>query len=416
MKTVIYVEESENDFARTIVKRKDIRLVLVRFLNCLSFSNKHLEQTKDIPTFILDKKAPLAEESNRFEHFIHQTCKTVDAFYNDSEFNQVLIQKIANSLGLPGALTETQANTVRDKLQMKQYIRSIGLSCPDFSKLNSKHDAEICADKWGFPFIIKWRTGVSSIEVYCVQDKENLEQLKLDFESGQYMAEKFQPDKIWCVDAIVQNGSVITNLLTWLPYTNLSFAETKAKFAQIAVGYPQKSWKFEPRSITQRIISGLGLGSGYLHLELFVSVTGEAKVCEFAWRTPGDHMMQNFTALYGRCIEDYLIDVLLGEKVDELSNVHKCVSDVFLPKKDGVIRKISDISDFCHLQGFINGQVYYKQGEELISKHKYTDSCGWIQLSAKDVSEMLKRIDDVYNTFELVIEEDYNYEKSDFSN
>lgn len=402
---MLYVEEAENALVNAFIKRKDIKLVLLRFSNCLFFSHKHIEETKGIPTFIINKTADFSKECLRLQSFLDTVSMSIDLFYNDSEFNQVYIQQVARCLKLPGALTDVQANTVRDKYVMKQFINSIGWKCPEYRLLNTKYDAKACAIEWGFPFIIKWRVGVSSIEVYTIKDQKDIEQLEIDYSSGKYMAEKFQPDKIWCIDAIVKGGEVLTNLYTWLPFTNLSFAETKTKFVQLAVGHPQTFWNFAPRKITQDIITGLDLKSGYLHLEVFVSDEGQPTICEFAWRTPGNHMLQNFTVLYDQSIEDYLIDVLLDREVNILLDRDTCVADVFLPVKNGTIKRISNICDLYDSCEIIDGEIFYKVGDTLSSQHKYTDSSGWVQLKTSSIEEMMNRIDEVYDAFVLDIEE-----------
>lgn len=403
MKTVLYVEESENALAKAIVKRTDIKLILIRFSNCMFFSKAHLEETLKIPTFIINKSAKFAGECVRLSQFLMSVCDHVDIFYNDSEFNQIFIQKVARFLKLPGALTEYQALVVRDKYIMKKYIESIGLTCAEYHLLNSKDDVLRCAQRWGFPFIVKWRIGVSSIEVYKISSPVDVENLKLNYSSEKYMAEKYQPDKIWCIDAIVKDGTVLSNLYTWLPFTNLSFAENKSKFTQLAVGFPQTYWKFNPENITQNIISGLQLSNGYLHLEVFVSDLGEPVICEFAWRTPGDHMLQNFTFLYGYSIEDLLIDVLLEYPVHKLENVNKCVADVFLPMQNGKIEEISSIEDLKEKCSILDGEIIYRKGEVLSSRHKYTDASGWVQLESNSINEMMNKIEIVYSTFTLKV-------------
>lgn len=404
MKTLIYVEESENALARALIQRKDINLVLIRFSNCLSFSKEHLDLSKSIPTFIINKKTDFDSECLRLKKYLENTCTNIDMFYNDSEFNQVYIQNVAKTLNLPGALNSYQANLVRDKYLMKQFIVSLGLECPAYKLLQCKEDVLLCAQEWGYPFIIKWRIGVSSIEVYKITSPEDIYNLTIDFSSEKYIAEEYQPDKIWCIDAIVSNGIVLSNLYTWLPFTNLDFAENKVKFTQMAVGYKQHNWKFDARYITQELITHLGLKNGYLHLELFVSSSGTYKICEFAWRTPGDHMLQNFSVMYGESIEDYLIDIILGKKKKPLDEVNFCVADVFLPLKSGVISSISTIDDLLSSTPIINGEIYYKVGDYITSQHKYTDSSGWVQVTGKNPKEILEKMDIVYDKFIFSVE------------
>lgn len=405
MKVLVYVEESENALAKALVKRTDIRLILIRFSNCLFFSENHKEITRKIPTFVVDKSADFDRECRRLKKFLNEICDRVDVFYNDSEFNQVYIQKMARAINLPGALSEYQATVVRDKYVMKQFIESIGLKCAEYCLISSSSDLFQCADKWGYPFIIKWRIGVSSMEVYQINNIEDLEKLSLDFSSEKYIAEKYQPYKIWCIDAIVRNGDIWSNLYTWLPFTNLSFAENKTKFVQLAVGCSQEYWKFDPQKMTELIVGSLGLDTGYLHLEVFVSDNGNPVICEFAWRTPGDHMLENFSIMYGFSVEDYLIDILLGDMPSKIEPIQSCVSDVFLPMLNGRVTRITTIEELYQKCEIINGAIIYKKGDILSSKHKYTDACGWVQVMATNIDEMLKKIDDVYASFSLDVEE-----------
>ena len=404
MKTILYVEETQNAFISAIIKRQDVRIILLRFSNCMFFSREHIKATNHIPTFIIDKDAPEEKEVERLNRFLRTVGGHVDFFYNDSEFNQVYIQRIALALHLPGALTELQATTVRDKYLMKRFIRSIGWNCPDFTLLHSRQDAIACAQRWGFPFIVKWRCGVSSIEVYEVCSLAELDHLQLDYHSGRYMAESYQPEKIWCIDAIVQNGMVVTNLYTWLPYTNLSFAEKKTRFVQLGVGRAQDCWQFDPHKLTQDIVDGLALSSGYLHLEAFVTDGGKPSVCEFAWRTPGDHMLQNHSVIFGTSIENYLLDALLGLPVEPLLDSSDCVADVFLPLKTGTIKKVSGLQELQQKCSILAGEVFYQIGDTITTKRKYTDSGGWVQLKASSIADMMNQIDKVYQTFELEVE------------
>lgn len=404
MKTFLYVEESENDFVNALILRQDIKLILIRFLNCLSFSEQHLLDTADIPVFILDQKSDFAGNCERLAAFLQEVSTGIDVFFNDSEFNQVYIQRIARELHLPGALSSEQADIVRDKVHMKDLLCRKGIPCPAYTVLFSRNDAVACGLRWGYPFIIKWRIGVSSIEVYKVESPSFLESLNLDYSTGRYMAEQYQSDKIWCLDAIVSDGKVIQNLYTWLPFTNLDFAENKTRFCQMAVGTLPQEWQFNPQMLTQQIVSALSLQNGYLHLEAFISPDGLPRVCEFAWRTPGDHMLKNFTLLYGISVENFLIDVLLGNPVSVMPETQGCVADVFLPMVEGVIRRISSLAGLRESCGILAGEIRYCEGERLISRRTYTDSTGWVQVAGIDIPTIMKKIDKVYNSFILEME------------
>lgn len=400
------MEETENSFANTVINRKDIDVVLIRFSNCLRFSKAHLKKTASIPVFVIDKYADFAGECRRFQLFMESLDITVDYFYNDSEFNQEYIQRFARALSLPGALSEEQARIVRDKISMKEFIRDIGYPCVSFRHLHSIDDAIACANSFGFPFIIKWRKCVSSMEVYRIESFDELYRLSIDYSFNRYMAEAFCPFKIWCIDAIVTNGRIVNNFYTWLPYTNLKFAEDKQRFMQLATGKTPGTWRFNPRQLTSDVVDRLGVSDGYLHLEAFITDEGLPIICEFAWRTPGDHMLSNFSTLYNISIQDMLIDALLKRSVESLEEPTGCVADVFMPMKEGRITAISTLSQINEVGEILDGELYYKVGDELKNEHRYTDCSGWIQLRADSIAEMMQKIDLIYNTFVLQTERD----------
>lgn len=400
----LYVEELRNDFVDCLIKRKDISLVLIRFKNSMNFSSEHIKETKHIPCFIIDKSQNIIDETERLRVFLSKFNQKVSCFYNDSEYNQEYIQRIARSLNLNGALTERQATIVRDKAAMKDFISEIGLVHVDYCIIDSFEKAKSCSELWGYPFIIKWRRGVSSIEVYKIENIKQLVALNLDYSTQKYIGEKYCKNKIWCIDAIVSNNRILNNMFTWLPFTNLEFATTKTKFAQIAVGKPNVNWKISPKEITQRIVSGLGMQNGYLHLEAFVDEDGFPTICEFAWRTTGDHILSNYSELYKVSIPDILINVLLGLDGIILPEIEGYVSDVFLPIANGKIRKITSLKELSNSVDYIQGEIFLSEGDEVVSKNKYTDCSGWIQLSSKTISEMMDKIECVYASFVLETE------------
>ena len=401
-KTVLYVEECENSLVDALIRRKDVDLILLRFANCLHFSEEHRKRTSGIPVFIIDKSLDMDSEAERLRRFLSELGARVDFFYNDSEFNQEYIQKIARLLGLPGALSERQARIVRDKAQMKEFIGSIGYRHLDYRQLYSLGDAKAFAQLHGYPIIVKWKSGVSSIEVYRVENEAQLCRLGLDYSTGKYIAEQYCPYKIWCIDSIVSAGAVRYVLYTWLPFTNLDFATDKKKFAQIAFGQKPACLSFDPEKLACDIVRELGVSSGYLHLEAFVTDDGQPILCEFAWRTPGEHMLSNYSLLYGVDIPDRLIDALLQLPAAPLESSDLCVADVFLPMSEGTISEISDIAQMKERCDILDGEVLYKKGDVLVSKHKYTDSTGWAQVRC-GMDDILAKIDSVYDAFTLKV-------------
>ena len=250
-----------------------------------------------------------------------------------------------------------QARCVRDKATMKDKLRELGYRTMLYQELTSVEDAlEFARKRGGFPFIIKWRKGLSSKEVYKIESVEELIALQLDYSTKRFIAETYCSDLIWCFDSLVQDGKVMGTFLTWLPYTNLSFAEKKEKFAQITVKECPEEIKFDGGRITQNVVNGLGLKNGYMQIEIFVDSYGQPTICEFAWRTAGEHMLSNQSLAFGIDVCSILLDIMVERKIDLLPLLgQKCVGDMFLPLSDGVVADISSYDDLRNMEGVIGG-------------------------------------------------------------
>ncbi|PIQ66345.1 MAG: hypothetical protein COV96_02000 [Candidatus Zambryskibacteria bacterium CG11_big_fil_rev_8_21_14_0_20_42_18] len=402
--TLLFVEEYENTLSRKVTSNQTINLVLLRFKHSMFFSQTHLDDTAGIPCFVFDKTESVEHMVEKFKRFCAEKEIVIDYFYNDSEYNQENVQKFAFLLKLSGALDKYQARCVRDKVIMKDKLLELGYRTMLYKELLSIEDAlEFAERRGGFPFIVKWRKGLSSKEVYKIENKRQLEDLHLDYPSQRFIAETYCPYLIWCFDSLVQDGKVVGTFLTWLPYTNLSFAEKKEKFAQITVKEYPKNIKFDGGKITQNLVSDLGLKNGYIQIEIFVDPYGQPTICEFAWRTAGEHMLSNQSVAFDIDVCSLLVDIMVGRKIQPFpSKGLICVGDMFLPLTDGVVSKISSYDDLKELDGVIDGNINYQVGDTVQSKRQYTSCAGWVQVTGENADEVLNRMLEVYKRFEIV--------------
>lgn len=402
--TILFVEENENTLSNRIVEDSTIFVVLLRFKQNFNFYKNYLEKTKDILSFILDKESPIEHEVKRFEEFCDNNNIKVEFFYNNSEYNQELVQNFASLLKLKNSLTKEQSLIVRDKAKMKDWLREIGLRTMNYSEISSKEDIINFSNKNnGFPIILKWRKGLSSIEIYKINQIEDLNKLNIDYSSKRFIVEEYCPYIIWCLDSLVQNGKILKTFIAWLPYANLSFAEKKDKFAQITVNNKPEEIKFDTEQLNQFIIDNLNLKNGYIHLEAFIDKEGQPVICEFAWRTPGEYMLSNHSKAFNIDVCKILIDIMVERKIDTIKDTDhtSCVGDMFLPIYNGRVKNISSFDDFKNMKGVLNGEIKYKNNDEVVTKRQYTDSSGWLQIEGKNKEEVLERMVAIYNEFIL---------------
>ncbi|MEI6553562.1 MAG: hypothetical protein WCO09_03255 [bacterium] len=406
--TLLFVEEFENILSNRVLAKTNINVVLLRLKQNMLFSEDHMNKTSNVPCFILDKKEPIDDEVKRFNNFCYENKIKIDYFYNDSEYNQETVQKFASLLKLPGSLNKDQALCVRDKAVMKDKLKEIGYLTMDYKELSSLQDAvDFSEEHGGFPVIVKWRRGLSSKEVYKIEDIRQLEELNLDYSTGRFIIEVYSPYLIWCVDSLVQDGKVIATFLTWLPYTNLSFTEKKEKFAQITVDKYPDEITFDGSKIVQDIVNSLSLKNGYLHLEVFVKPYDKPTICEFAWRTSGEHMLLNHSIAFNLDVYALMIDIMVGRKIEpiELKGV-TCVGDMFLPITEGVVTKITPYNELKDLEGVIGGEINYKVGDVIQTKRQYTNCSGWLQIKGRTKEEVLSRMLKAYEKFVITTKTD----------
>ncbi len=404
--TLLFTEETSSMLSGRVCECTEINLIILRFKQSFNFSSEYLDKTKHILSFVLDKEVAIDFEVKRFKQFCKNHKVRIDYFYNDSEYNQEFIQKFARMLNLNGSLTENQALCVRDKGIMKDKIIELGLPSMTYQNIFSIKDINSFIKRKGFPIIVKWRRGLSSKEVYKINNLKDLENLSLDYSTGRYIVEEFSPHRIWCTDALIQNGKVVATFLTWLPYTNLSFAETKERFAQITVPCRPSQINFEEDKLAQKIVSGLNLENGYLHLETFIDELGLPTICEFAWRTPGEHMLLNHSRAYGIDIFSVLIKIITGQKISIIpKNGMRSVGDMFLPMplSSGIIKEITAFSELSKFEGVIGGEVIYSIGDYIESKRQYTNNSGWVQIEGENANDVFKKMINVYDNFRIKI-------------
>jgi biotin carboxylase len=150
-------------------------------------------------------------------------------------------------------------------------------------------------------------------------------------------------------------------------------------------------------------VNELELQNGYMHLEAFVDSFGQPIICEFAWRTPGEHMLLNHSVAFNVDVYSLLIDIMIKKPVNLKLKGKKSVGDMFLPITNGIISDISSYQVLKKNKGVIAGDVTYKIGDVVEAKRQYTSCSGWVQVTGKNENEVLERMLNVYSDFYIKI-------------
>ena len=126
---------------------------------------------------------PRVEQANVLEHIIELLLlHRIDVVMVGSEFdleffslNREEIEKRASVTTI--VATPATVAIANDKWLTAEFLRESGLPYADAYLPKDQEDAVHCAEKWGFPVVLKARRGTSSRHVHIVRDSESLKKL-----------------------------------------------------------------------------------------------------------------------------------------------------------------------------------------------------------------------------------------------
>lgn len=408
MTTLLYFEEYESNLSHELLKRKDINPIIIRTnKNMRFFSVSYLELTKNVLNYVIDYYNDIDEEVLKFKNWLKNNDIRIDYFFNDSEYYLEFSNRFASKLGLY-ALTVEQIGWVRDKVDMKKKFREIGLNTVDFKEINSKDEIKnFFVNNGSKRIIFKPRRGMNSIETYMINSLEDIDDLEIDIIPGKYMVEDFCYDHEWSIESLVQDGEVLDSFVTYIPNPTIWASISNDLNCHMTVPKIPSYFKFVPKEFIQQIVSGMNLRDGAMTIEVFISDNGDIKASELGWRLPGCQATLNHSYSYGIDIYNLLLDIAIHKKVD-LKYQDKIVSvgDLYLPNKEGVIKKITPLEELLKMDGVIGGKLFVKVGEYQKKRRVGNDASGWVQVLGTDENETLQKMEKIYDKFEIEVSND----------
>lgn len=408
MKTLLYFEEYESNLSHKLISRKDIIPIIIRTnKNMKFFSQSYLESTENVLNYTIDYYEDIDEEVLKFKRWLKINNIKIDYFLNDSEYYLDFSNRFARKLGLY-ALTDEQICWVRDKVDMKKKFQEIGLNTVNFKEVNSKEEIKaFFINNGNKKIIFKPRRGMNSIETYMINSLKDVDDLEIDVKPDKYMVEDFCYDHEWSIESLVQNGKVLDSYVTYIPNPTIWASISNDLNCHMTVPNIPSYFKFVPKNFIQQIVSGMNLRDGAMTIEVFVSDNGDIKASELGWRLPGCQATLNHSYSYGIDIYNALLDIAIHKKVN-LKYQDKIVSvgDLYLPNKEGIIKKITPLEELLKIDGVIGGELFAKVGEYQKKRRVGNDASGWVQVLGNDENETLQKMKKIYDNFEIEVSND----------
>lgn len=413
MTTLLYFEEYESNLSRELLKRKDIKPIIIRTnKNMKFFDESYLESTKSVLNYVIDYYNDIDDEVLKFKNWLKDNDIKIDYFLNDSEYYLEFSNRFARKIGLY-ALSDEQISWVRDKVDMKKRFREIGLDTVDFKEINSKDELKkFFVNNGNKRIIFKPRRGMNSNETYMINSLEDIDGLEIDTIPGKYMAEDFCYDHEWSIESLVQDGEVLDSYVTYIPNPTIWASISNDLNCHMTVPKIPSYFKFVPKEFIQQIVSGMNLKDGAMTIEVFISNDGNIKASELGWRLPGCQATLNHSYSYGIDIYNLLLDIAIHKKVN-LKYQDKIVSvgDLYLPNKEGIVEQITPLEELLKMDGVIGGELFTKIGEYQKKRRVGNDASGWVQVLGENEFDTLQKMQKIYDIFEVEVSNDMGGKK-----
>lgn len=207
--------------------------------------------------------------------------------------------KIRERLGIPGMSLDT-VRGFRDKDLMKQRIAAAGLRVPKAKRVRKASEAWEGAEEIGYPLIIKPIDGAGSADTYRVNNEKELEIVLGKIKHvPEVSCEEFIEGREFTYDTVCIEGTpAYENVAEYLPRPLI--ARSYEHLSPVIVTVRDLSQPHLQGGLTlgRGVLKALGMGSGFTHMEWYLTDKGEVVFGEIGCRPGGAHLVDqmNFTS------------------------------------------------------------------------------------------------------------------------
>lgn len=250
--------------------------------------------------FILDEAAVcLAVEK---EIAIAGGAHNVNIICND-EFNIVLVGKLRDRYGIPGA-GEAQIDLYRNKDLMKQQLAKHAIRIPKHQLLDCTLSSQQITDHYqhltatlGKSFVVKPVSGAGSIGTVIIHHEHEFVALypTLIESAMDYEAEEYITGEFFHCDSLIQNGNVIYSIASEYLFPNIDYLQGKMLGSLCLL--PNTNLSQRIVNLNAKIIQALGPINGLTHMELFHTPNDELVFIEIAARSGGGEITPTYTRM-----------------------------------------------------------------------------------------------------------------------
>jgi biotin carboxylase len=411
---LLLVDNRPSDFTRYLLARTDIRVVLLRFDDFADVTPHwppwgrlpqwYRNATQDIPAFDVRADRPLEEEAARYSAWSAGLPARPEFFCNPEEHLQELAHSFAGLVGLPH-LNQQQVRWVRNKADMKDRFAELGISSARYRRVRTAAELRQFGTAHGWPVVLKPVDSFATMDTYRIDDVAQLDRLALSLTSREWIVEEFISGKEYQLCALVARGRVLDTFISVNPSPLLETLDG-AMNAAITVGphCAEHALRTAVGGLVQRIVDGMELSHGYLHMEFFVSSDGTIRMSEVGARLAGTGIPTNHALAFGFDMFGATLDVYLGRMPALTYTNDRCVGDLLLPARAGRVTQVTPVDHLLRLPGVIRGQVDVAVGDVIPERRASNARSGFVHVDGSSIDEVLDRMQTVLDAFQLTVE------------
>ena len=248
--------------------------------------------------------------------------------------------RVREACTIPGISTRT-AYLCRDKVAMKEVLRSAGVPCAASTPVASVQEARDFAQAVGFPLVVKPRAAAGAAGTYRADGWDELARV-LDAtgvaRGAPAAIEEFIEGHEGFYDTLTINGRVVHDFVSHYYPNVLEAMRTRWISPQIVATNRMDAPTYgEVKEMGRRVIEALGVGTAATHMEWFFGPKG-LKFSEIGCRPPGVGQWDVYCAanefdLY----REWALAVCHGHGDRPPSRRYACGMIALRPDRDGVI-------------------------------------------------------------------------------
>jgi biotin carboxylase len=225
--------------------------------------------------------------------------KSIDRVLANWEPLVILAARLRERWGMPGMSVDAVTG-FRDKQLMKERVAAAGLRVPQSRRVRTESETRAAAEELGYPLIVKPIAGAGSADTYKAESKTELDEILVKMRGvGEASCEEYIDGEEFTFDTVCIGGKpAYENVAQYLPKPLEMRSLEWVSPVIITVRDMQQAKIRGGITLGRKVLTALGMGDGFTHMEWFLTPKGEAVFGEIGCRPGGAHIVDqmNYTS------------------------------------------------------------------------------------------------------------------------